>query len=107
MVFYQRVQILGTTGRIEIEVPFNAPPDRSTAILVDNGQDLWGGGICLEEFPPCDQYTLQCDAFARSVDGHGEVATPLEDSFGNMAVIEAVFESARSGRAVQPEPLKS
>ena len=25
---YQRVNIFGTTGRIEIEIPFNAPPDR-------------------------------------------------------------------------------
>jgi len=107
LVFYQRVQILGTKGRIEVEVPFNPPPDRSTAILVDNGQDLWGGGIRREEFPACDQYTLQCDAFARAVGGPGEVPTPLEDSFSNMAVIEAVIESARSGHGVLPEPLKS
>ena len=106
MVFYQRVQILGTKGRIELEIPFNPPPDRGTAMLVDNGQDLWGGGIYLEEFPACDQYTLQCDAFAQAVRGEGEVPTPLEDSFGNMAVIEAVLESARSGRAMRPESLK-
>lgn len=102
LVFYQRVQILGTKARIEVEIPFNAPPDCNTALLVDNGQDVFGGGIGLEEFLPCDQYTLQADCFARAVRGEGEVPTPLEDSFGNMAVIEAVFESARTGRAVQP-----
>lgn len=29
---YQRVNILGTEGRIEIEIPFNAPPDKETVI---------------------------------------------------------------------------
>ncbi len=42
---YQRVQILGSKGRVEIEVPFNPVPARSTRIMVDDGRDLFGGGI--------------------------------------------------------------
>jgi predicted dehydrogenase len=38
LVPYQRMQIFGTTGRIEIEIPFNAPPDRPTRIFVDDGR---------------------------------------------------------------------
>jgi len=94
---YQRIQILGTRGRIAVEVPFNAAPDRSTRLYVNNG---------VEEFPPCDQYTIQGDLFSRAVRGDGEVPTPLEDSIANMAVIEAVFESARTGRAVRPSLTK-
>ena len=45
MVFYQRMQIFGTDGRIEIEIPFNAPPDRPCRVLVDTGTDLFGTGI--------------------------------------------------------------
>ncbi len=101
LVPYQKIQILGTKGRIEIEVPFNAPPDRKTRLFVDNGADVWGGGLRVEEFPICDQYTIQGDLFSQAIRGHGEVPTPLEDSIANMAVIEAVFESARTGRAVR------
>ena len=34
---YQRVHIVGTTGRIEIEIPFNIPPGRETRIFVTAG----------------------------------------------------------------------
>jgi predicted dehydrogenase len=97
---YQKIQILGTQGRIEIEIPFNAPPDRKTRLFVDNGADVFGSGMRTEEFPVCDQYTIQGDLFSMAVRGLGDVPTPLEDSIANMAVIEAVFESARAGRAV-------
>jgi predicted dehydrogenase len=102
LVYYQRVQMFGTTGRIELEVPFNPLPDRPCHLRVDNGADLWGGGIRTEEIPQCDQYTIQGDLFSRAVRGLGEVPTPLEDSLANTAVIEAVFESARTGAAVRP-----
>lgn len=85
---YQRMHFFGTTGRIEIEIPFNAPPDVPTRIFV-NGQ--------VEEFPICDQYTLQGDAFSRAIRGSGEVPTPLEDALQNMAVIDAIFRSGKSG----------
>ena len=100
LVPYQKVQILGTKGRIEIEIPFNAPPDRKTRLFVDRTGDLSGSGITTEEFPICDQYTIQGDLFSRAVRGEGDVPTPLEDSLANMMVIEGVFESARSGQAL-------
>jgi predicted dehydrogenase len=102
LVYHQRIQILGTKGRIEMEMPFNPPPDRPCRLLVDRGIDLWGSGMRIEELPPCDQFTIQGDHFSRAVRGLGEVPTPLEDSLANMAVIEAVFESARTGASVRP-----
>ena len=97
LVPYQRVHFLGTRGRIEIEIPFNAPTDQPTRLFVDIGGDLFGGGITTETFPVCDQYTLQGDAFSHAVLDGSEVPVPLEDAIGNMAVIEALFNSARSG----------
>ncbi len=97
MVPYQRVQFLGTTGRIEIEIPFNAPKDKPTRIFLDDGSDLGGSGIVAEEFPVCDQYTLQGDEFCRAVLEGGEVPVPLEEAIRNMTVIEAIFRSAESG----------
>ena len=94
---HQRVTIVGDAGRIEVEIPFNAPPDRPTKILIDSGEDLFGGGARVEEFPVCDQYTLQGDAFSRAVLGQAPLEFPIEDAVLNMRVIDALFRSAERG----------
>jgi predicted dehydrogenase len=96
LVPYQRMQIFGTRGRIEIEIPFNAPPDRPCRVFVDDGSDLFGAGIETLETAICDQYTLQGDQFSRAAQGDGEVPVPIESAIANMAVIQAVFRSAES-----------
>ncbi len=98
LVPFQRVQFLGTRGRIELEIPFNAPRDRPSRLFIDSTGDLFGGGITAETFPVCDQYMLQGDAFSRAVLADTEVPVPLEDAIRNMAVIEAIFKSANSGQ---------
>jgi predicted dehydrogenase len=102
MVPYQRVQFFGTTGRIEMEIPFNAPKDRPTRIIIDETGELFGSGIKIEEFPIADQYTMQGDAFSRAVLEGGEVPVPLEEAIANMAVIEAIFRSGESGQWEAP-----
>jgi predicted dehydrogenase len=94
----QNMQILGTTGRIEFEIPFNAIPGDTSRIRIDNGTDLRGVGITVEEFPACDQYTLQGDDFAKAILERGQPPVPLEDSLRNMKVIDAVFRSGESGK---------
>ena len=96
MVPYQRVTIFGTRGRIEIEIPFNAPPERPCRLFVDDGSDLFGGGIERIEIECCDQYTVQADLFSQAVRGQRAPVYPLEDSIGNMSVIDAIFQSAES-----------
>src|ERR1700733_11118512 len=103
LVPYQRIHFLGTKGRIELEIPVNAPPDRPTRLFIDSGSDLFGGGITAETFPVCDQYTLQGDAFSKAVLDGGEVPVPVEDAISNMAVIEAIFRSGKSGRWESPQ----
>jgi predicted dehydrogenase len=93
LVPYQTVQILCTKGRIEIEIPFNAPPDRPCRMFIDDGRDVFGSGRRTETMDTCDQYTIQGDLFAAAVLDGAEVPTPLEDSLGNMLVIEALFAS--------------
>ena len=94
---------MGTIGRIEVEIPFNAPPDRPCRIAIDNGGDLSGKDIRHEEFPVCDQYTIQGDAFSRAIREGIAVPVPVEGAVRNMAVIEAIFRSAESGRWERPE----
>ena len=97
LVPYQRVHFLGAKGRIEMEIPFNAPKDRPTRIFIDETGDLFGSGIVTEEFPTADQYTAQGDAFSRAILDNTEVSVPLEDAIANMKVIEGIFRSAEIG----------
>jgi len=92
LVPYQRVNIFGTTGRIEIEIPFNAPPDKPCKVWYQNGDEI-------EEilFDSCDQYTLQGDAFSQAILNNTNVPTPIEDAVANMKVIEAIIRSSKSG----------
>ena len=97
MVPYQRVQIFGTTGRVEIEIPFNAPPDVPCKLWLQKG-----GGIEEITFPVCDQYTIQGDLWAKAILEGGAVPTPIGDALGNMRVIEALFASAEQNSWVAP-----
>ena len=89
LVPYQRVNILGTTGRIEIEIPFNAPPDQPTRLWIESKD-----GKQEVSFPIVDQYAIQGDLFSRSIIDDTPVPTPLVDAVQNMKVIEAIFESS-------------
>lgn len=101
---YQRVQVGGTKGRIEIQIPFNAPQGEATRIFIDDGRALDGSCIKTEIIAPCDQYTLEGEAFSRAI--RGEIALPygLEDALANMRVIDALFRSEKSR---QFEPVTS
>ena len=96
-VSYQRVQLCGSTQRLEVQIPFNAPLGGSTKIFHDNGGPLDGSAIESETLDACNMYTLQGDTFSRVV--RGELALPygVEDAIANMRVIDALFASEKSG----------
>ena len=84
---YQRVNILGDKGRIEIDIPCNAPLDGpAKVILYLNGDEkiMYFEG---------NQYTLEGEAFANSILNNTEVPTSLSDAVNNMKVIDAIVES--------------
>ena len=98
--YYQRVHLMGSEGRLELEIPFNAPNDRPCRIWTDRDGNLDGSGIEAIEIDTCDQYRIQGDAFSRAVLEDTEVPYPMEMSLRNMRIIEALFRSAESGRWV-------
>lgn len=102
LVPYQRFHVFGTTGRIEVEIPYNAPPDRGCRIRIDDGRTLGGSGEIIE-IDPADQYLLQAERFGDAIRGDGEVPMTLEDSIANMAVIDALVRSAASRRWERPD----
>jgi predicted dehydrogenase len=91
MVAYQRVNIFGTTGRVEIDIPFNAPPDRPCTMRHEHD-----GQTDEISLPICDQYTIQGDLFARAVQEDTPVPTPIEDAVANMRVLERIVASSKS-----------
>lgn len=99
---YQRMHFIGTKGRLEVEIPFNAPADRPCRLLIDDGSSLHGDGIRVEELPVCDQYGVAGDAFAKAILDGTPQPIPLEDAVANMAVIDAAFRSAESGQWEKP-----
>jgi len=104
--YYQKMHFFGTEGRIDVEIPFNAPTDKPTRIFIDNGRDLYANASAvIETVPICNQFTIQGDLFSKAVLENAEVPNPLEDAFCNMAIIDALFRSAETGKWEVPESL--
>lgn len=93
----QRITIAGTLGRVEIEIPFNAPPDRPCRIFVEDSPPGSVPDRHAIEFEICDQYTIQGDLFSRAAIEGTAAPYPLEDSVKNMRVIDALFRSSATG----------
>ncbi len=99
---FQRVNILGTKGRIEIEIPFNAPQGGAMKIYLDSGKKFAGAAAKTYKLPKADQYQLQAEAFARAVQGKEKPEFGVADAIRQMRVIDAVFRSEKSGAWEKP-----
>jgi predicted dehydrogenase len=95
---YQRVQAVGTEGRVEIRIPFNAPQGEAMQITIDDGRTLDGSGIVIETLPAADQYRLQVEAFSRRVRDEAPSPRSVDDAIAQMRVIDALWRSERSQR---------
>jgi predicted dehydrogenase len=101
---YQRVDLLGTLGHLEVPIAFNPMPDAACQLVIDTGphlEDMAGEPV---HFDACNQYTILAELFARAAADGRPAPLPLEDSVRNMAALDALFRSAGSGRweAVDP-----
>ena len=95
---HQRLNVVGTQGRVEMLIPFNAPQGEATTILIDEAGALDGSSLVAETLPPADQYTLQGEAFSRAVRGEAPLPYGLDDAITNMRIIDALFRSEKSER---------
>lgn len=89
---YQRVQIFGTRGRVEIERPFNAPANGPCTVIHQTGDK-----VERLETEPVNQYTIQGDLFSQAILNDTPVPTPITDAVANMKIIEAVLQSSKNG----------
>jgi predicted dehydrogenase len=97
MVPFQRVNILGSKGRIEVEIPFNAPTDKENRIFIDDGSVLGNDGVRIETFAVADQYQIQGELFSKAILDKQPFCVSLENSIANMRIIDAIFSAAKTG----------
>ncbi|NBC02733.1 MAG: gfo/Idh/MocA family oxidoreductase, partial [Bacteroidetes bacterium] len=81
----QYVKVFGTEGKIEMDWPFNPDFTKTQRLQVVIGVEK-----TIEEFAPVDHFTLQAEAFAKSILEDKPVPVSLEDSIKNMKVIDAM-----------------
>ena len=86
---------MGTKGRIEIEIPFNAPPDTANRIFIQGAEMNVGEWL---SFPVSDQYMLQAEAFGRAIRKEEKLVWGIEDAIMNMQIIDAFFKAGKTGR---------
>lgn len=98
---YQRVNIFGATGRIEILIPFNAPPDRPCALVLQRDNVPKDEQLRTVTFEICDQYSIQADLFARAILDDTRVPVTLNDAYANMQTLERLIKSAEDGTWVR------
>ena len=96
---YQRVNVLGSKGRLEVEIPFNAPPDEPNRYFVQ-GMDMTR--VETITLPVSDQYQMQGEAFSRVVRGEEPLVHGVDDAIQNMRIIDAFFRSEKSGKWETP-----
>jgi predicted dehydrogenase len=94
---YQKVHIMGDKGRIEVQIPFNAPQGGAMTILLDSGKKFLNADAKPFKLPKTDQYQAQAEAFARAVRGKEKLEFGVDDAILQMRVLDALFRSEKSG----------
>lgn len=97
LALIERMVVLGTAGRIELRMPFDAPHETPCEIVIDDGSVRHDASAAVETLEVADQYTIQGELYSVAIRTGGALAIPLEDSLANMRVIDALFRSAESG----------
>lgn len=85
--------------RASIELPKAYVPSRTepNLIHIDSSADHAYSDLTTRAFSPLDQYEEEVSQFARAIRGADVPFYGLDDARANMAVIDAIFASARDG----------
>lgn len=93
LVPYQVMSFFGDKKKLDVEIPFNAPNDKPCRVKISDGM-FSGNDEEILEYPVCDQYTVQGDEFSKAILNDTEVPVSLENALYNVAIVNAMFESA-------------
>ncbi|MFC1608012.1 Gfo/Idh/MocA family oxidoreductase, partial [Candidatus Latescibacterota bacterium] len=89
---HQKVEILGSDGKIVITPPFNVPVDVPAVLTCENSD-----GFRELECEIADQYGLQFEAFSTVIREGGVMPISDDEAINNMKAIDALFRSEKSG----------
>ncbi|HOZ48767.1 MAG TPA: Gfo/Idh/MocA family oxidoreductase [Candidatus Hydrogenedentes bacterium] len=96
-----RAEIVGTQGSILIESPWNPGDERARFIVQrENSTER-------VETPGANRFQLEVEDLAAAILEGGQPRWPLEDAVANMAALDALIASARTGAAVPVEPVNA
>jgi predicted dehydrogenase len=99
----QRALLLGSVGHLDLPVAWTPASDRPSELTLETSPSIEHPRAQRLTFEAVDQYALLVGAFARAAAGGGPAPVPLEDSVKNMAVLEALARSSKSGRWETPQ----
>jgi predicted dehydrogenase len=88
----QKVDIIGSSGSIHIQIPFNTytdVPAHMTVVTSVGTRDI--------QFPPADQYELQIIQFSEAIRKNKQAPTDIQDAVNNLTVMDALFKSEKTG----------
>ena len=98
MAAAQTLHVVCERGFLDVPEPYLPARTSNTALHVSSAMELDQPRMTTDTFAPVDQYESEVTAFSRAVRGEVVDLLGVEDAIANMAVIDAVFASARSGR---------
>ena len=90
----QLYEVAGAKGILQVDRAYLPGPGPTQVVVAA------GGKREVIDVEGVDQYALEADLFARSV-REGQLIAPAEDGVAQAAVIEALYESAATGKAVR------
>jgi len=96
----QRVEVVGASGKLSLEIPFNMYPDVPAELSVTTSI-----GTRTVRCGPEGQYRLMFDAYSERILAGEPEPTPAEDAIANMQVLDALFRSETSGNWEVPGKL--
>jgi predicted dehydrogenase len=98
----QALTVSGTEGRIVMSQPFRRAVEQPIDIVIDQADNGdYASHTEIVQVPGAAQYALMAEHFADAVLNDKPLAYTPENSLGNMRVIDALKESARTGRTIQ------
>ena len=92
----QKASIQGTTGRIDVDIPFNPYVEQPARLWLDDGSRLGNQSAEKILLDPVNQYRVQADQFALAVSHTRKPAVSLTDSLANARVLDAVRRSVET-----------
>ena len=92
----QRYRVEAANGWLEVRDAFDAPTDEPLEL-----EYRIDGRHAVETFDPTDQFRLEIEEFASSVENDRAPRTDGEEAIANMRVIDALAESAERDRPVE------